>query len=102
MQKRAYLNHLKDTINKCTEKYIYFVIKLELNENKIVKISKQKDKFIKFLDSIPDNELYYYVVYSLPIYKKNFCYVGTNSVIGFKSIATQVLQLTNNHKEECV
>jgi hypothetical protein len=101
INKRAYLNYLKDEINNHIEKHVYFAIELQLNGAKIVKISKQKDYFIKFLDRIEDNKLPYYIAYSLPIYKSNFCYVGANSIIGFKSYATQVLKMLNNNYKEC-
>ena len=90
------VRHYINNINKPQGKIIFFVIKLDPHRASIVKISKEKEKLIAFLDNLSDSELVYYFLYSIPIYKCNLCYISQSKVIQFKSYANQVLSIHND------
>ncbi len=83
-------------INQLQGKIIFFVIKLDEEKARIVKICKEKEKLIAFLDNLADSQLIYHFLYSIPIYKGPLCYVSPSKAIKFKSYANQVLNMYNN------
>ncbi len=87
-------------INLLQGKIIFFVIKLDAHKASIVKISKEKEKLIDFLDNLSDSELMYHFIYSIPIYKGSLCYISPSKAIQFKSYANQVLSIHNDRFKE--
>lgn len=80
-----------------TDRNIYFII--DLRELKIVKVFKDFSYFEKIKS---EEDAYYFVCYGLSIYRGNLCYIGTTGtkVIGFKSFATQVLNMIKSKYTE--
>lgn len=90
----------KEDINKAQGNVIFFVIKLDAHKASTVKISKQKEKLIDFLDNLTDSELLYHFLYSIPIYKGSLCYVSSNKAVKFKSYVNQILHIHNKMYKE--
>lgn len=80
-----------------SDRSIYFII--DLRELKIVKVFKD----FSYLQKIKSREdSYYFVCYGLSIYRGKLCYIGNTGAkaIGFKSFATQVLNMIKQQYKE--